>query len=150
MPRVSRTRVISAQPERVWELVSDPHNLPRWWPRTKRVEDVRGPAGGRAHWTAVLETERGAGVRADYRCTAATAERRYSWEQEIAGTPFERVLSAAELEIGLSPAAGGTEVTLTSRETLRGISKLGATLMRGAARNRLDEALTGIERALVG
>jgi uncharacterized protein YndB with AHSA1/START domain len=150
MPRVSRTRVIPVDQSRVWELISDPHNLPRWWPRTKRVEDVRGPTGARAHWTAVLETERGTGVRADYRCTGATANRRYEWEQQIEGTPFERVLRAARLEIGLSPAGDGTEVTLTSDESLRGLSRLGTTMMRGAARSRLDEALAGIERVLVG
>ena len=43
-----------------------------------------------------------------------------------------------------------TEVTLTSEEALRGISRLGATMMRGAARGRLDEALAAIERVLVG
>jgi uncharacterized protein YndB with AHSA1/START domain len=150
MPRVSRTRVIPVDQGRVWELISDPHNLPRWWPRTKRVEDVRGPTGARAHWTAVLETERGTGVRADYRCTSATANKRYEWEQQIEGTPFARVLRAARLEIGLSPADDGTAVTLTSEESLRGLSKLGATMMRGAARSRLDEALAGIERVLVG
>ena len=52
----------------------------------------------------MLETERGNGVRADYRCTGATARQRYEWEQQIEGTPFERVLRAARLEIGLSPA----------------------------------------------
>jgi uncharacterized protein YndB with AHSA1/START domain len=150
MPRVSRTRVISADPGRVWDLVSDPHNLPRWWPKTKRVEDVRGPVGARAHWTTVLETERGTGVRADYRCTGATAGQRYEWEQQIEGTPFERVLRAARLEIALSPAESGTQVTLTSEESLRGLSKLGSTMMRGAARTRLDEALAAIDRALVG
>ena len=150
MPRVSRSRTIAADAERVWDLVSDPHNLPRWWPRAKRVEDVRGPAGGRAHWTTVLETERGTGVRADFRCTAATARSRYEWEQQIEGTPFERVLRTARLEIDLSPADHGTAVKLTSDESLRGISKLGSTMMRGAARQRLDDALAGIERVLVG
>ena len=150
MPRVSRSRLIAADVDRVWDLVSDPHNLPRWWPRAKRVEDVRGPVGARAHWTAVLETEAGKGVRADYRCTAASARQRYEWEQQIEGTPFERVLRAARLEIALSPAEAGTEVTLTSQESLRGISKLGSTMMRGAARQRLDDALAGIDQALVG
>jgi uncharacterized protein YndB with AHSA1/START domain len=149
MPRVSRTRVISADTERIWNLVSDPHNLPRWWPKAKRVEDVEGPAGGRAHWTTVLETDSGKGVRADYRCTGATAPQRYEWEQQIEGTPFERVLRASKLEIALAPAGSATKVTLTSSESLRGISKLGATMMRGAARQRLDDALTAIDRVLV-
>jgi uncharacterized protein YndB with AHSA1/START domain len=150
MPRVSRSRVISVERDRVWRLISDPHNLPRWWPKTVRVEDVRGPQGARAHWTSVLQTERGTGVRADFRCTSATSPQRYAWEQQIEGTPFERVLRAAKLEIGLAPEDGGTEVTLTSEESLRGISRLGSSMMRGAARNRLDEALASIERVLVG
>ena len=62
-----------ARRERVWALVSDPHHLPRWWPRTLRVEDVRQVQGGRrSRWTTVLGTERGTGVRVDYRCTGAT------------------------------------------------------------------------------
>lgn len=150
MPRVSRTRVIAAGPDRVWDLIADPHNLPRWWPKAQRVEDVRGVASGRAHWTTVLQTERGTGVRADYRCVGSTEPSRYAWEQQIEGTPFERVLRSAKLEIGLDRDGDGTAVTLTSEESLRGLSRLGGTMMRGAARTRLDEALAGIERTLVG
>ncbi len=148
MPRVSRTRVIAADRARVWDLVSDPHSLPRWWPRAQRVEDVR-EAGGRAQWTTVLGTDRGAGVRADYRCSGAAEGRRYAWEQEIDGTPFERILRASRVEIGLEPDGARTRVTLTVEEALRGLSRLGGAMMRGAARKRLDDALDGIERALV-
>ena len=140
--------MIAAEPDRVWALVSDPHNLPRYWPRTKRVEDVREEEG-RPAWTAVLETERGTGVRADYRCTVLEPGRRFRSQQELEGTPFERILRSSELELRLEPAAGGTEVTITTDETLRGLSRLGAPLMSGAARRRLDEALAGIEDALV-
>ena len=151
MPRISRTRTIAVEPARVWALISDPHSLPRWWPRTLRVEDVRGEGGKRAHWTTVLATERGTGVRADFRCTGSTEGARYAWEQEIEGTPFERILRSSKLEIGLDGERGGdTRVTLTSDESLRGLSRLGSTMMRGASRRRLDEALEGIERALVG
>ncbi len=150
MPRVSRSRVVAVDRARVWKLVSDPHSLPRWWPRTTRVEDVRDPGGKRAHWTTVLETEKGKGVRADFHCTGSTNGERYAWEQEVEGTPFERILKASSLEIGLRSDSSGTKVTLTAEEALRGLSKLGSTMMRGAARRRLDEALEGIERALVG
>jgi uncharacterized protein YndB with AHSA1/START domain len=150
MPRVSRSRTIAAESARVWDLVSDPHSLPRWWPRTQRVEDVRDPGGRRAHWTTVLGTERGTGVRADFRCISSTHGLRYAWEQEIEGTPFERILKASRLEIGLDRDGDETRVTLTSNETLRGLSRLGSAMMRGASRRRLDEALEGIERALVG
>lgn len=149
MTRVSRSRLIATGPDRVWELVSDPHSLPRWWPRVKRVEDVRGTGAG-ARWTSVLGTERGDGVRADFRCTAAREPEHYAWEQELEGTPFERILRRAALEVDLVPDAEGTRVEVTTDETLRGLSRLGSPLMRGAAQRRLNEALEGMERALVG
>jgi uncharacterized protein YndB with AHSA1/START domain len=142
--------VIDAPRDRVWDLVADPHHLPRWWPRAVRVEDVRKMGSGkRSRWTTVLGTERGRGVRADFRCTSAATGERYVWEQEIEGTPFERILRFSRLDIQL--ADGGddaTRVRLASQERLRGLSRLGAPMMRMATRRRLDEALDGIERAL--
>jgi uncharacterized protein YndB with AHSA1/START domain len=150
MPKVSRSRLIAADRDRVWELVADPHNLPRWWPRTMRVEDVHEGQEGYPRWTAVLGTERGTGVRADYRCTTVVAGERYAWEQEVAGTPFERVLRSSALEVQLGGEGEDTRVTLSIDESLRGLSRLGSPMMRGAARRRLDEALNGLELALVG
>ena len=149
MPRVARSRTIDAPRERVWDLVSDPHNLPRWWPRTLRVEDVReAPGGRRSRWTTVLETKRGTGVRVDYRCVGATDGTRYVWAQEIDGTPFERILRSAELEIELQGEDSRTTIRLSSSERLRGLSRLGSPMLWRATRLRLDEALNGIERAL--
>jgi uncharacterized protein YndB with AHSA1/START domain len=149
MPRVSRSRVINASPERVWELVSDPHNLPRWWPRATRVEDVREEDGQTA-WTMALETERGSAVRADYRGTSPEPGSRFGWRQQLEGTPFERILRSSSLEVLLRPEGLGTGVTLEAEESLRGLSRLGSPMMSGAAKRRLDDALDGIERALVG
>ena len=150
MPRVSRSRTIGAAPARVWDLVSDPHSLPRWWPRIVRVEDVQGK-GERARWTAVLETDRGATVRADYRCSASTNGARFAWRQDVAGTPFERILRESEVEVRLeSQAQDDTRVRISSNERLRGLARLGSAMMRGATRRRLEEALDGMELALVG
>ena len=149
MARVTRTRTIEAPVGDVWALVSDPYNLPRWWPRTARVENVDDKAGGRrARWTKVLETAEGRGVRADFRCVSSAERERYVWEQELAGTPFERHLKALRVEVGLRERDGGTEVGLTEEQSLKGMSKLGSPLMRRARRDVLDEALDGIERAL--
>lgn len=151
MPRVIRRRTIAATPEAVWNLVSDPYNLPRWWPRTTRVESVeRTKSGKRSQWTTVLETAAGRGVRADYRCISAAEGERYVWEQQLADTPFERHLRSSVLEIGLRPAGGGTEVSLTSRQTLRGLSRLGSPMMGRGQGGILDEALEAVEQALVG
>jgi hypothetical protein len=89
-------------------------------------------------------------VRADYRVVSAAARERYVWEQRVEETPFERIVRSAEIGVRLKPSGDGTEVTLTSEERLKGLSRLGAAMMRGAAKRRLDEALEGIDRALVG
>lgn len=146
---MSRSRVVSAPPERVWQLISDPHSLPRWWPRVIRVESVDVRRGGeRSQWTKVLGTQAGRGVRADFRCLHSTHGRRWVWEQEIEGTPFEKHLASARTEILLEPAGEGTRVEIRSVQKLRGLSRLGAPLMRGAGRRLIDEALDGVERAL--
>lgn len=152
MPRVTRRRAISAPLADVWELISDPYSLPRWWPRTGRVENVdRKPGSRRSHWTKVLETAEGRGVRADYRCVSAAEGERYAWEQMLEETPFQRHLRGARVEIELSSdGPGRTRVSITSEQTLRGLSRLGSPMMRSGQRRIVDEALEGIERALVG
>jgi len=147
--RVTRTRTVEAPVGEVWKLVSDPYSLPRWWPRTSRVENVDAKGGGRrARWTKVLETAEGRGVRADFRCLSSAERERYVWEQELEGTPFERHLKALQVEVRLREQDGGTEVSLTEEQSLKGMSKLGSPLMRRARGDVLDEALDGIERAL--
>ena len=149
MARVTRTRTIEAPLGDAWDLVSDPYNLPRWWPRTARVENVDRKAGGRrTQWTKVLETAEGRGVRADFRCVSAAEGERYVWEQELEGTPFERHLKSLRVEVGMRERDGGTEVSVTEEQSLKGMSKLGSPLMRRARGDVLDEALDGIERAL--
>lgn len=148
MARVTRTRTVEAPPREVWTLVSDPYSLPRWWPRTTRVENVDDKGGRRARWTKVLETSEGRGVRADFRCVSSAEGERYVWEQELAGTPFERHLKALQVEVRLREGGGGTEISLSEEQSLKGMSKLGSPLMRRARGDVLDEALDGIERAL--
>ena len=148
MPRVTRKRTIAADPSDVWRLISDPHSLPRWWPRTSRVENVeQKSAGRRSQWTKVLETAEGRGVRADYRCLSSAEGERYVWEQQLEGTPFARHLRGSRIEIGLRPREQGTQVSLTSAQTLKGMSRLGSLMMRRGQGAILDEALDGIERA---
>jgi uncharacterized protein YndB with AHSA1/START domain len=149
VPRVTRRRQVAASPAEVWALVSDPYSLPRWWPRTSRVESVDlKPGGRRSQWTQVLETAEGRGVRADYRCVSSAEGERYAWEQQVEGTPFAKHLHSSKVEISLRRKNGGTEVALSSEQTLRGLSRLGSPMMRGGQGRILDEALAGLERAL--
>jgi uncharacterized protein YndB with AHSA1/START domain len=133
----------------VWELISDPYSLPRWWPRTSRVESVdRKPEGKRSQWTKVLETAEGRGVRADYRCLSSAENERYVWEQQLAGSPFERHLRSSIVEIGLRAEGEGTAISLSSEQKLRGMSRLGSPMMRGGQGKILNQALDGLEAAL--
>ena len=145
MPTTRRRRTVSASAEAVWDLVADPHHLPRWWPRASRVEDVTAD-----RWTMVLSTAKGRAVRADYRVVASEPPRLRRFAQELAGSPFERLLRSSEIEIALAEAPEGTEVTMELSQRLRGVSRLGGFMFRGAARRTLDEALESLERAVVG
>src|SRR5689334_7718153 len=124
MPRVTRRRLIAAPVDEVWGLVADPYNLPRWWPRVSRVENVdRRGSGRRSQWTKVLETAEGRGVRADFRCLSSAENERYVWEQQLEGSPFAKHLRSSEVEVRLRPDGEGTQVDLTSTQTLRGMSR---------------------------
>src|SRR3954471_5667592 len=115
VPEVTRERTIAAPPERIWDLVSDPFHLPRWWPATARVEDATPTA-----WTSVLKTPRGATVRADFTRLEYRPPHRIAWRQELEESPFERVFSSAVTAVDLdSEGDAATRVELTADERLR-------------------------------
>lgn len=145
MPTARARRTLAAAPEAVWRLVGDPHQLPRWWPRTARVEDVDGRG-----FTVVLTSSRGRAVRADQRVLADDRPRRRAWALEVAGTPFEPTFVSSETEVRLEPVAGGTEVRLELRQRLRGGARLGAPLVRRAGVRQLRAALDALAAELEG
>jgi uncharacterized protein YndB with AHSA1/START domain len=143
MPTTTRRRRIAAHRQAVWDLVSDPHHLARWWPRVRRVEDVSG--GG---WTKVFVTAKGRTVRADYELVDSRAPERVAWRQELEDSPFERLLDDAVTEVSLVEEGAATDVTITLRQKLRGFARFAPFLVRVATRRLLDEALDGLERCL--
>ena len=151
MATTRRTRTVGATPERVWDLIGDAHHFPRWWPGVTRMEAVDD-----GRWTQVFTTKKGRPVRLDFRLIASeppgvsgagagAGVRR--WEQELTGSPFERVLSEAVTEVRLEPADQGTRVTIELRQKLRGYSRFGGFMFRRATGARLDEALDGLAQA---
>jgi carbon monoxide dehydrogenase subunit G len=133
--------------EELWDVVRDPHHLPRWWPRVSRVEGVEGDA-----FTEVLTTAKGKLVRADFTLIAADeAGRRLTWAQQLEGSPFARLLSNAETEVQLASQGQDTDVTIELRQSLTGVfPRFGSYLVRRAAARTLEEALDGLERISVG
>lgn len=157
MPTARRSRMIAASVDELWSVVSDPHHLPRWWPRVTRVEDVEDGA-----FTEVMRTSRGKVVRADFDLIENdAAARSLTWSQRVEGTPFARLLKSAETVVELAPAAGAaslpgderawapssTVVTIELRQALTGFfPRFGGFMVRRAAAATLDEALDGLER----
>ena len=141
MTIAQRSRTLPASQQELWEVVSDPHHMPRWWPGVDRMEGVED-----RRFTQVLKTKRGRPVRADFRVVRSEPPSTQSWEQEVAGTPFERVLTESVVEVRLEPAPGGTEVTISQQQKLRGYSRTGGFLLRRATDSKLDEALDGLAR----
>jgi uncharacterized protein YndB with AHSA1/START domain len=129
----------------VWDVVGDPHHLPRWWPRVQRVEAVEG-----GRWTSVFATDRGRTVRADFEVLRSSAGQAVAWRQDLEGSPFGRVLEDAVTEVRLEGEGGAaTRVTVELRQKLRGFARLAPFLVRRANRRLLDEALDGLETCTV-
>ncbi|MCW3069550.1 MAG: Polyketide cyclase/dehydrase [Solirubrobacterales bacterium] len=157
MPTARRSRTIAASADELWGVLSDPHHLPRWWPRVTRVEDVEDGA-----FTEVMTTSKGKVVRADFDLLEADEqERSLRWSQRVEGTPFARLLKSAETEVRLAPASDGqdlpagqegfgapaTVVTIELRQALTGFfPRFGGFMVRRAAAATIDEALNGLER----
>jgi hypothetical protein len=118
--------------------------MPRWWPGVARMESVEED-----RFTQVYKTKKGRPVRMDFRLIASEPLSQCAWEQMLAGSPFERVLSESITEIVLEPEGEGTRVTIELRQKLRGTSRTGGFLLRRATRGRLNEALEGLERVCV-
>ena len=149
--KAKRSRLIAAPLRDVWRVVSDPYHLARWWPRVTRVEAVQERKRGTGTlWTKVLETKAGRSVRADFRCLYSKEPSAYAWEQEIEDSPFAKVLRSSEIRIGLEDRDGSTMVNLEAQQRLRGLSRFGGGFMlKRATGAQLDEALDGLEHALV-
>jgi Polyketide cyclase / dehydrase and lipid transport len=123
--------------------VASPKRLARWWPRVERVKSVSADG-----WTTVMRSSRGRAVRADWRLTEQEHGARRVWSQELAGTPFERLLTERRVEVRLDPVASGTRLSLTMVQRPRGWSRFGGLMLRRAARKELDGALDGLEGML--
>ena len=136
-----RSRTLRATPEEVWAVVGDAYHLPRWWPRVTRVEGVEGDG-----FTQVLTTAKGAAVRADFRVVESSPPSLRRWEQQVANTPFERILVSSSIEVRIKrDSDAATDVSLTLAQRMRGLGALGGFMVRRAGRKRLDGALDGLE-----
>ena len=141
---IRRDTVVAAAPAEVWRTVSDPQSLPRWWPGVTRVEDATAEA-----WTKVLSSPRGKTVRADYTRIEAVENERLVWRQELAESPFERILAFAETSVTLAAAEGGTKVEVALEQKPRGWARFAPLQFRAAGVRQVQGAIEGLD-ALFG
>jgi uncharacterized protein YndB with AHSA1/START domain len=137
---VRRQRRLAAAPEEVWRVVADPWRLPAWWPGVARVEDASPEA-----WTTVMTSGKGRQVRADFTRVEADEPRRLVWRQELAETPFERLLAESATELALDPDDGGTRIRIGLVQRPRGWARFAPFQLRTAARRQLEGALDGLD-----
>ena len=137
--RARRSRALGVPAERVWEVVSDPYQLPRWWPRVTRVETV-DPAG----WSTILASPRGRDVRADWRLVTNEPRSRRRWSQELEGSPFARLFVQNDVEVRV----GDDQVEIEIEQRVRGWARLAPFMVRRAAKKVADEALDGLAAIL--
>jgi uncharacterized protein YndB with AHSA1/START domain len=133
--------VLAERPEAVWGVVSDPSRLPEWWPGVTRVEEATALA-----WTTVMTSATGKSVRADFTRVAADEGSRVVWRQEVAESPFERILAQAVTSVALAPEDGGTRVTIELDQKPRGWARFAPFQFRAAGKRQVEGATEGLER----
>jgi uncharacterized protein YndB with AHSA1/START domain len=138
---VRRETVVPRAPEEVWRVVSDPDQLPRWWPGVTRVEEATPEA-----WTTVLTSAKGKSVRMDYTRVAADEPTRLVWRQEVEASPFERILAEATTSVDLSEADGGTLVVVALDQKPRGWARFAPLQFRAAGTRQVQGAVDGLQR----
>lgn len=139
--------MIEASPQAVWAVVSDAHHYPRWWPGVDRVEGVNDD-----RFTQVHTTKKGRAMRMDFRILTSQPPANGGgasliFEQDLAGSPWERFLTESVTEIMVEPHERGAQVTIAQRQKLRGYSRAGGSFFfRRAMGKRLEEALKDLGR----
>ncbi len=158
MPTARASRIVDAPAGELWELLRDPHHLPRWWPRVSGVEGVQEDA-----FTHLIRTRKGKLMRSDHDIVQADeAAGTIVWEQRLEGTPFAGVLRSSRTTLTLTPIEqdpSRTEVTIELRQRLAGgwdpwaedpsrlrPRPMSSHMIHRAAARTISEALDGLER----
>ena len=136
-----RETVVPRAPDEVWQVISDPAQLPRWWPGVTRVEEATTQA-----WTTVLTSPKGKSVRMDFTRVEASEPTRLVWRQEVEQSPFERILAEATTSLELSEAETGTRVAIALDQKPRGWARFAPLQFRAAGTRQVQGALEGLER----
>jgi uncharacterized protein YndB with AHSA1/START domain len=141
MLEIVAERVVGAPPERVWPLVADPEQLPRWFGFAERVEVLDGEGVGQrrrqhGHWGRKPS-------EVDQELTAFEPPRRLAWRhlaERLDGKPAPRFAASTDFSIELAPdGASATRVRLRSAQVPA--SRPRGLVMRAFGRRELQGTL---------
>src|SRR3954471_16557523 len=109
MIEVTAERVIAAPPDRIWPLVSEPDELPRWFGFAERIEVLDGSAGvgqkrrQHGHWGKKPS-------EVDQEITAYEPEHKLAWRhlaERLNGKPAPKFAASTDFSIELTPEPQG-------------------------------------------
>jgi uncharacterized protein YndB with AHSA1/START domain len=138
---VRAERTVSAAPDVLWPLVSDPARLPEWFAFADRVEVLAGPDGpGQkrrqyGHWGKKAS-------EVDQVITRWEPGRALAWRHEaerLDGKPAPRFAASTDFTIELVPEAAGTRVRLHSAQQPAG--PLRGLVIRAFGRREVAQSL---------
>ena len=140
MIEVIAERVVPAPVERVWPLVSEPDELPRWFGFADRVEVLSGEGVGQkrrqhGHWGKKPS-------EVDQELTAYEPPKRLAWRhlaERLGGKPAPRFAESTDFSIELIPEDAGTRVRLTSAQVPASRAK--GVVMKAFGRREIEDRL---------
>ena len=153
MIEVVAERTVPAPPDRVWPLVADPDQLPRWFGFAERVEVLEGEGVGQrrrqhGHWGSKPS-------EVDQEITAFQPPQRLAWRhlaERLDGRPAPRFAASTDFSIELAPEGAGTRVRLRSVQAPA--SRPRGLVMRAFGRRELagtlEKSLDALAQAIAG
>ena len=142
--RIERSTTIARPPERVWDLIADARNDPRWCHKVMSVEQVHGDGPGPGARYRVVHRPKPLRGPVDLTMEAVEFDppRRLRWREEDDDAVFDVVYE-------LEPGPGGTRLTQIDEIDWK-IAKLAQPIGRFMVGRDLARQLAALKRLLEG
>jgi carbon monoxide dehydrogenase subunit G len=137
MPKVEKSIVIDAPPEKVWAVASDYSQWHTWFEGLSAPRSVEGDGG---LGTVIDHTVTVYNIPMPLKTTVVTCDTDACWRGEYTG-PMTR----GSQQWTYAPTDGGTEVTLVMETELMGPAKLAEKMVMKAFDAMTDQALANLK-----
>ncbi len=136
MAKIHRTITITAPPEKVYAYVTDPENLPVFWPSMVEVSNAKKEANGGVSFDWVYKM---AGIRfKGHSNPVEVTPNRHATMRNDGGIP-------STFDWDYQPKGGATEVTLDVDYTVPVLGRLGEPIVRRINEHEADVMLRNLK-----